>query len=53
MRLFDVYNFVQIDPSIMGGLIVEFSQKVFDMSIRTRAAQMERFLRQPMNLDAN
>lgn len=49
-----IYLFcLQIDPSILGGLVVEFSQKVFDMSIRTRAAQMERFLRQPINLDGN
>nr|KAJ0204346.1 hypothetical protein LSAT_V11C500268650 [Lactuca sativa] len=34
----------QIDPSILGGLVVEFSQKVFDMSIKTHAKQMERFL---------
>lgn len=40
----------KIDPSILGGLVVEFSQKVFDMSIRTRARQMERFLRDPANL---
>ncbi|XP_021739265.1 ATP synthase subunit O, mitochondrial-like [Chenopodium quinoa] len=40
----------KIDPSILGGLVVEFGQKVFDMSIRTRAKQMERFLREPVNL---
>jgi len=40
----------QIDPSILGGLVVEFGQKVFDMSIKTRARQMERFLREPANL---
>ena len=40
----------QIDPSILGGLVVEFGQKVFDMSIQTRAKQMERFLREPVNL---
>ncbi|KAJ0095659.1 hypothetical protein Patl1_17214 [Pistacia atlantica] len=34
----------KIDPSILGGLVVEFGQKVFDMSIKTRAQQMERFL---------
>ncbi|KAB1224739.1 ATP synthase subunit O, mitochondrial [Morella rubra] len=39
----------KIDPSILGGLVVEFGQKVFDMSIRTRARQMERFLREPVN----
>ncbi|XP_073309109.1 ATP synthase subunit O, mitochondrial-like isoform X2 [Primulina huaijiensis] len=43
---------LKIDPSILGGLVVEFQQKVFDMSIKTRALQMERFLRQPINLDA-
>lgn len=40
----------KIDPSILGGLVVEFSQKVFDMSIKTRARQMERFLREPINI---
>ncbi|XP_058225252.1 ATP synthase subunit O, mitochondrial-like [Rhododendron vialii] len=40
----------KIDSSILGGLVVEFSQKVFDMSIKTRARQMERFLRDPANL---
>ncbi|XP_048231970.1 ATP synthase subunit O, mitochondrial [Ricinus communis] len=39
----------KIDPSILGGLVVEFGQKVFDMSIKTRAKQMERFLREPIN----
>ncbi|PKI48879.1 hypothetical protein CRG98_030727 [Punica granatum] len=38
----------KIDPSILGGLVVEFSQKVFDMSIKTRAKQMERFLLEPI-----
>uniref|UniRef100_A0A1D1Z891 ATP synthase subunit O, mitochondrial n=1 Tax=Anthurium amnicola TaxID=1678845 RepID=A0A1D1Z891_9ARAE len=41
----------KIDPSILGGLVVEFGQKVFDMSIKTRAKQMERFLRDPINFD--
>lgn len=41
----------QIDPNILGGLVVEFGEKVFDMSIKTRALQMERFLRQPVTLD--
>ncbi|KAH9617686.1 hypothetical protein KSS87_012287 [Heliosperma pusillum] len=40
----------KIDPNILGGIIVEFGQKVFDMSIRTRARQMERFLREPINI---
>lgn len=40
----------KIDSTILGGLVVEFSQKVFDMSIKTRAKQMERFLRDPVNL---
>ncbi|KAI4323401.1 hypothetical protein L6164_023011 [Bauhinia variegata] len=40
----------KIDPSILGGLVVEFGQKVFDMSIKTRALQMERFLRDPINI---
>ncbi|KAJ8899193.1 hypothetical protein K2173_012369 [Erythroxylum novogranatense] len=39
----------KIDPNILGGLVVEFGQKVFDMSIKTRARQMERFLREPVN----
>lgn len=41
---------LQIDQSIMGGLVIEFGQKVFDMSIRTRAKQMEAFLRQPFDI---
>ncbi|XP_051126100.1 ATP synthase subunit O, mitochondrial [Andrographis paniculata] len=41
----------KIDPSILGGLVVEFQQKVFDMSIRTRARQMERFLRKSIDSD--
>ncbi|XP_068637417.1 ATP synthase subunit O, mitochondrial-like [Aristolochia californica] len=41
----------KIDPSILGGLVVEFEQKVFDMSIKTRARQMEKFLRDPVNFD--
>ncbi|KAF7152853.1 hypothetical protein RHSIM_Rhsim01G0129500 [Rhododendron simsii] len=36
-----------IDPSILGGLVLEFGQNVFDISIKTRAKQMERFLRDP------
>ncbi|TKY49588.1 ATP synthase subunit O [Spatholobus suberectus] len=40
----------KIDPSILGGLVLEFSQKVFDMSIKTRAKQMERILREPVSL---
>ena len=43
-----VFSLLQIDYSIMGGLVIEFGQKVFDMSIRTRAKQMEAFLRQPL-----
>lgn len=39
----------KIDPSILGGLVLEFGQKVFDMSIKTRARQMEKFLREPIN----
>ncbi|XP_010534245.1 PREDICTED: ATP synthase subunit O, mitochondrial-like [Tarenaya hassleriana] len=39
----------KIDPSIYGGLIVEYNQKVLDMSIKTRAMQMERLLREPVN----
>ncbi|PIA48509.1 hypothetical protein AQUCO_01400828v1 [Aquilegia coerulea] len=42
----------KIDPNILGGLVVEFDKKVFDMSIRTRARQMERFLREPVNFDS-
>ncbi|GFY92243.1 delta subunit of Mt ATP synthase [Actinidia rufa] len=40
----------KIDPSILGGLVVEFGQKVFDMSIKSRARQMERFLQEPINI---
>lgn len=32
--------------------MVEFGQKVFDMTIKTRAMQMERFLRDPINIDS-
>ncbi|KAH0468200.1 hypothetical protein IEQ34_003233 [Dendrobium chrysotoxum] len=39
----------KIDPRILGGLVIEFDQKVFDMSIKTRAKQMEEFLRQPLH----
>lgn len=42
---------MQIDPSILGGLVIEFDKKVFDMSIKTRARQMERYLREPVNFD--
>lgn len=42
----------KIDPSILGGIMVEFGQKVFDMTIKTRAKQMERFLRDPINIDS-
>ncbi|KAD5802859.1 hypothetical protein E3N88_14219 [Mikania micrantha] len=48
----DQAKFSEIDPSILGGLVVEFGQKVFDMSIKTRAKQMERFLRDPINFDS-
>jgi F-type H+-transporting ATPase subunit O len=40
----------KIDKSILGGLVIEFNQKLFDMSIRTRAQQMERSLREPINI---
>nr|KYP48840.1 hypothetical protein KK1_029483 [Cajanus cajan] len=40
----------KIDPSILGGLVLEFNQKVFDMSIKTRAQQMERVLREPVSI---
>ncbi|KAI7734970.1 hypothetical protein M8C21_020760 [Ambrosia artemisiifolia] len=51
---FSCYPFdpLEIDPSIVGGLVVESGQKVFDMSIKTRARPMERFLRDPINLHA-
>lgn len=41
----------KIDPSILAGLVVEFNQKVLDMSIKARALQnqMERFLLEPVN----
>ncbi|XP_031737755.1 ATP synthase subunit O, mitochondrial isoform X2 [Cucumis sativus] len=31
----------KIDPNILGGLVVEFGEKVFDMSIKTRALQIK------------
>ncbi|KAJ4957933.1 hypothetical protein NE237_025044 [Protea cynaroides] len=46
-----VVTTVIIDPSIYGGLMVEYEQKVLDMSLKTRARQMEWFLRQPINFD--
>ncbi|KAL8500800.1 hypothetical protein ACS0TY_020397 [Phlomoides rotata] len=42
----------KMDPNILGGIVVEFGQKVLDTSIRTRSRLMERFLRQPANFDA-
>ncbi|KAJ8640903.1 hypothetical protein MRB53_017597 [Persea americana] len=39
----------KINQSILGGLVVEFGQKLFDMSIRTRVRQMEKLLRDPVN----
>ncbi|XP_047341635.1 ATP synthase subunit O, mitochondrial [Impatiens glandulifera] len=42
----------KIDPSILGGITVEFGMKLFDMSIKTRAKEMERFLREPVNFES-
>ncbi|XP_008787944.2 ATP synthase subunit O, mitochondrial [Phoenix dactylifera] len=42
----------KINPSILGGLVIEFGQKVFDMSIKTRAKQMEKFLREPIDFSS-
>jgi len=42
----------KIDPSILGGIIVEFDQKLLDASIKTKALEMEQFLREPGNFDA-
>ncbi|CAN6454138.1 unnamed protein product [Victoria cruziana] len=42
----------KIEQSILGGLVVEFGQKLFDMSIKTRAKQMEKFLRDPIVFDS-
>jgi len=39
----------KIDPSILGGLIIDFEDKRFDISIKTRAGQMERLLYEPLN----
>ncbi|CAK9139352.1 unnamed protein product [Ilex paraguariensis] len=41
----------KIDPSILGGLLVEFGQKVFDMSIKTKAQQMEGVLPEPVSVN--
>lgn len=41
----------KIDPNILGGIMVEFDQKLFDMSIRTRAQKFEMFLREPGNFE--
>ncbi|KAJ4839565.1 hypothetical protein Tsubulata_002271 [Turnera subulata] len=40
----------KIDANILGGIVVEFGEKVLDMSIRARAQQMERLLSQPVDL---
>ncbi|RWR82824.1 ATP synthase subunit O, mitochondrial [Cinnamomum micranthum f. kanehirae] len=42
----------KINQSILGGLVVEFGQKLFDMSFRTRVRQMEKLLRDPVNLES-
>lgn len=39
----------KIDPSILGGLIIDFEDKRFDISIKTRAAKMERLLYEPVD----
>lgn len=41
----------KVDPSILGGLVIEFGQKLIDMSIKTRAMQMERFLMEPLDFE--
>ena len=41
----------KIDPGILGGLVVEFQQQMVDMSIKTRARQFERYLRDPIHWD--
>ncbi|CAN1342524.1 ATP synthase subunit O, mitochondrial, partial [Linum perenne] len=44
---------VTLEQKVHRGLVVEFSQKVFDMSIKTRAQQMERSLREPINFSSS
>ncbi|KAK1287678.1 hypothetical protein QJS10_CPB19g01065 [Acorus calamus] len=39
----------KIDPSILGGLVVQYGEKLFDFSIKRRAKEMEKFLRDPAN----
>ncbi|KAK7401502.1 hypothetical protein VNO78_13037 [Psophocarpus tetragonolobus] len=39
-----VFVYADIDPCILGVLVLEFSQKVFDMSSKTRAQLTERIL---------
>lgn len=39
----------KIDPSILGGLIIDFEDKRFDISIKTRVAKMERLLNEPVD----
>ncbi|KAF3332761.1 ATP synthase subunit O [Carex littledalei] len=39
----------KIDPSILGGVVVELGERVLDMSIKTRVKQMEKILREPID----
>lgn len=39
----------KIDPSLLGGLVVEFGNFMMDLSIKTRAKQMENYLREPIH----
>ncbi|KAK1267260.1 hypothetical protein QJS04_geneDACA016382 [Acorus gramineus] len=39
----------KIDLSILGGLVVQYGEKLFDFSIKRRAKEMEKFLRDPAN----
>ncbi|WKA06085.1 hypothetical protein VitviT2T_024006 [Vitis vinifera] len=43
---------VKLEQRLIPVFLVEFDQKMFDMSIKTRAREMERFLRDPINFDS-
>lgn len=47
-----VYTCIISYARLIPVFLVEFDQKMFDMSIKTRAREMERFLRDPINFDS-
>jgi F0F1-type ATP synthase delta subunit len=41
-------SFMQVDPNIIGGLVVEIGDKYVDMSIKTRVNKMTQMLLDPI-----